>query len=152
MVLPQDDGHLRMSERAAGEGTPISSSRSKRPGRLRAGSSASGLLLAAMTTTPATHAVMGVLTKILYLHVHVCAKHAAIGGVVTQVLYLHVHIYATPAALSALTQILYLHVHVYATHAAMGVLTKILYLHVYATSLRTQSQYSPYFLISEKHF
>ena len=45
-----------MCERAAGEGTPICSSRSKRPGRLRAGSSASGLLLAAITTTPATHA------------------------------------------------------------------------------------------------
>ena len=65
-----------MSERAAGEGTPISSSRSKRPGRLRAGSSASGRLLAAMTTTPATHAAMGVLTKIFYLHVHVYAEQA----------------------------------------------------------------------------
>lgn len=73
-----------MSERAAGEGTPTSSSRSKRPGRLRAGSRASGLLLAAMTTTPATHAAIGVLTKILYLHIHVYATHAAM-GVLTQV-------------------------------------------------------------------
>ena len=47
-------GHscLRISRRAAGEGTPISSSRSKRPGRLSAASTASTRLVAASTTTP----------------------------------------------------------------------------------------------------
>ena len=45
--------YLRIWALAAGEGTPTSSSLSKRPGRLRAESSASGLLVAAITTTPA---------------------------------------------------------------------------------------------------
>ena len=41
-----------MSKRSAGEGTPISSSLSKRPGRLRDESTAATRLVAAMTTTP----------------------------------------------------------------------------------------------------
>ncbi|KAA6418172.1 MAG: hypothetical protein FRX49_11830 [Trebouxia sp. A1-2] len=45
--------YLRIWALAAGEGTPTSSSLSNRPGRLRAESSASGLLVAAITTTPA---------------------------------------------------------------------------------------------------
>ena len=44
--------HLKMSRRSAGEGTPISSSLSKRPGRLREESSAATRFVAAMTTTP----------------------------------------------------------------------------------------------------
>lgn len=44
--------YLKMSRRSAGEGTPISSSLSKRPGRLRDGSTAATRLVAAMTTTP----------------------------------------------------------------------------------------------------
>ncbi len=43
--------HLRMARRSWGEGTPTSSSRSNRPGRLRALSTASGRFVAAMITT-----------------------------------------------------------------------------------------------------
>ena len=44
-------GYLRISVRPAGLGTPISSSLSNLPGRRSAESTASGLLVAAMTTT-----------------------------------------------------------------------------------------------------
>ena len=52
--LSHHESHLavRMSRRAAAPGTPISSSRSNLPGRLNAGSRASGLLVAATTTSP----------------------------------------------------------------------------------------------------
>lgn len=43
--------HLRMAMRSLGEGTPTSSSLSKRPGRRRARSTASGRFVAATTTT-----------------------------------------------------------------------------------------------------
>lgn len=44
-------GHRRISARLAGEGGPISISRSKRPGLLKAASNAAGRFVVASTTT-----------------------------------------------------------------------------------------------------